>query len=106
MRNWVPPGDGWTLNDFTRLLSLHAIEEPGDFFLIADSYFSDQESQGYQIVQGAPKWRIHFRHGGKAHALFADWHAEAKDRDYFTNLPARQSYGGSTDNRPFYFWPE
>ncbi|HWL51038.1 MAG TPA: prepilin-type N-terminal cleavage/methylation domain-containing protein [Chthoniobacteraceae bacterium] len=106
MRNWVPPGDGWTLNDPTRLLPLSAIAERGDFFLIADSYFTDRASQGYQIVPGAPKWRIHFRHGGKAHALFADWHVEAKDRAYFAAVPARQLYSGPYDGRPFYFWPE
>lgn len=106
MRNWTPPGSGIALNDDTRLLPLNLIESPADFFLVADSARTTLEVQGYSIPQGSSEWRIHLRHGGRANAVFADGHVEAKGREYFETLHERQQYGGHLNGQPFRLWPE
>ena len=102
LRNW---GDYPNSNN---LLSLTKIVKPADFFIVVDSYFSKEKVQGYMVTQGSESWRIHLRHGGRANALFADWHVEAKDREYFERLhmDTNQITGATTDGRPFYLWPE
>lgn len=106
LRTWTT-SDG-ILNDENTLLPLAAIENPSDFFLVADSYFTLDQTQGYMIAPGLETWRVHLRHNNKAHALFADWHLEAKDRAYFEDLHTRQSSyrGRGAKNYPFYIWPE
>lgn len=106
LRNWVPHGASWDFTDNTRLIPLVGLENPADFFLVADSYLVNDDAQGYMITQGSPSWRVHLRHNGKAHLLFADWHVEAKGREYFEYLHLRQRIGGGSDGRPFYLWPE
>lgn len=105
MRNWVPNEAGWTLNDEKRLLPLNAIENPADFFLVADSILISQGMQAYSIPQGSTDWAIHLRHNGNANTVFADGHVASMGRDYFANLHLRQFYGGSTNGKPFLLWP-
>lgn len=102
LRNWG------NYPDSNNLLPLAKIVKPADFFLVVDSYFTELGIQGYMITQGDLKWRPHLRHGGKANTLFADWHVEAKDREYFERLhtDTNQVTGATTDGRPFYLWPE
>jgi|GEM_PF-3143333 prepilin-type N-terminal cleavage/methylation domain len=106
MRNWVPASGDWTLNDATRLLPLSAIENPSDFFLVADSVRTTLSVQAYSIPQGSDEWRVHLRHGSKANAVFADGHVEAKSRDYFLTVHQRQFNGGHTNGKAFKVWPE
>ena len=106
MRSWVPKGGGWALNDEKRLLPLNSIENPADFFLVADSALTTEQVQGYFITQGSASWRVHVRHNQRANAVFADGHVAAMDRAYFAKLHERQLYGGSTNGKPFQIWPE
>ncbi|HEY9250367.1 MAG TPA: prepilin-type N-terminal cleavage/methylation domain-containing protein [Rariglobus sp.] len=106
MRNWVPPDGSIPLNDETRLLPLNSIENPADFFLVADSIYTTTQTQGYSIPQGSTTWGIHLRHNGKANTLFADGHVAAMDADYFNKLYLRQFYGGATNGKPFLVVPK
>lgn len=100
MRVWAPPGKSF---DDTRLLPLTSIREPANFFLLADSYYTGDRSQGYQIMPGSAAWRVHLRHGGgTANALFADGRVAAKDASYFERLHETESdYNGDYGARPF-----
>ncbi len=105
MRVWAPPGEAFS----DKLMPLTCLENPADFFLIADSYYTNTGYQGYQIRQGSTAWRVHLRHGNRANTLFADGHVAAKDRAYFASVPERQaSYGESAGNTTslFSMWPE
>ncbi len=66
-------------------LPLRLIKEPSRFFLIADSikYGDGRPSQWYTIQPKGKKNAVHLRHQGKGHAVFADGHVAAEDRDYF-----------------------
>jgi len=99
MRSWtVPDSPSYNTDDLQPHKPLAVIENPADFFLVADSYWSasNWRSQGYTIHAarlGTPASnRIHLRHNGRANALFADGHIEAKEAEYFQNLhqPGRQ----------------
>ncbi len=85
LRIWVPPGlDFKEWREEERRAS--TIATPSDFFLVADSYWSELGSQGYGITPGAVTQAVHLRHFGKANALFADGHVEAKPQTYFADL--------------------
>ncbi len=99
MRRWRTPGGAM---DTTQNLSV--LENRADFFLLADSYKPATETQGYSLGGGSTAYRIHLVHGGRANALFADGHVEAKGRDYFVTLPVRQK--AYQNALPFAFWPE
>ncbi len=65
-------------------LPLRFIQEPSRFFLIADSIsYSGGKTQWYTIQKKGKSNAAHLRHQGKAHAVFADGHVAAADRDYF-----------------------
>ena len=88
MRTWAPAGargaDYLRWSEEEKMLA--GIEKPSDFFLVADSYWADWNTQGYGITPGTDKQAVHLRHSRRANALFADGHVEAKDKDYFENL--------------------
>lgn len=98
MRAWtLPDSPSYNADDLYPHKPLSAIQNPADFFLVADSYWfaANWRSQGYTIsaARGTPASnRVHLRHNGRANALFADGHIEAKDGDYFLTLhhPDRQ----------------
>ncbi|EIP96486.1 prepilin-type N-terminal cleavage/methylation domain-containing protein [Opitutaceae bacterium TAV1] len=113
MRMWCPEGDDDTYNkakDGDALLPLSAIETPSDFFLVADSFRNlagTEPAQGYCIGQGDDQWRVGLHHGNRAHAVFADGHVAAKDREYFETLHSRQRNAHSgVVNKAFKVWPE
>ncbi|MDR1282873.1 MAG: type II secretion system GspH family protein [Opitutaceae bacterium] len=113
MRMWCPEDDDEAYikaKDGDALLPLSAIESPSGFFLVADSYrnLAGQEPmQGYCIGQGDDQWRVGLRHGNRAHAVFADAHVAAKDREYFETLHTRQRNAhSSVVAKAFKVWPE
>lgn len=103
MRKWVEPGTEWLtskLEEGQRLLI--AITEPGDFFIVADSVWPPHGTQGYAISPGLSEHRVHLRHRGKANALFADGHVEAKPGSYFEELnrvDRQRRYTGEQDRQ-------
>lgn len=87
MRNWSKPGVDW--GDDTALHKpLAVVEEPGDFFIVADSVWLSPGwySQGYGITPGSAGQFVHLRHAKMANALFLDGHVEPKPREYFKEL--------------------
>ncbi len=97
LRTWVVPGQtAWTgNNNREEHKPFSAITHPADFFLLVDTVWVHPtwRSQGYGISPDIPKEQmIHLRHAGKANALFADGHVEAKPGEYFEDLgkPDRQ----------------
>jgi len=119
MRGWtLPDAPNHNVTDRKYHKPLSVIENPADFFLVADSFWNDENwrSQGYSITAERldipSHTRIHLRHDGRANALFADGHIEAKEGDYFLNLhlPDRQPryiggkrggmYGFSVETNP------
>lgn len=95
IRTWVGPGHkNWQSNPSREEHKPMAlISEPADFFLVADSLWTHPayRSQGYGIAPGMEYEQfVHLRHQGKANALFADGHVEAKPRAYFAELKTRQ----------------
>lgn len=106
IRVWIAPGETGFGTNITREEEkpLSAIAQPADFFLVADSYWSAWKSQGYGLVPGnANEQFIHLRHSGKANALFADGHVEAKPGSYFRelHLTERQAAYTGESNLPF-----
>lgn len=105
-RIWITPGGDWSGEEREEHRKMSSIKEPGDFFLVADSYWTDAdwESQGYSITPGSQEQLVHLRHSGKANAVFADGHVELKDRLYFEalSLPERQQAYGGEKARRFY----
>lgn len=103
MRKWVEPGTGWLTSELEagkRLLS--AIEDPADFFIVADSVWPSHRSQGYAISPGLSEHAVHLRHSGMANALFADGHVEAKQGSYFEKLnqaDRQRIYTGNQDRK-------
>lgn len=69
------------------------IEKPSDFFLVADSYWTEWGTQGYGITPGVMAQSVHLRHSDRANALFADGHVEAKPKEYFSNLHFTDTQG-------------
>lgn len=105
MRTWGPPGGGstgyltWREED----KKLAMIIKPSEFFLVADSYWSELETQGYGITPGAKTQAAHLRHEGRANALFADGHVEPKDAEYFDGLDkpdVQAAYSAGSDKKP------
>ncbi len=102
LRVWTLPGTVGFWPDKTReeLKPLSAIENPADFFIVADSIWTHPAylSQGYGLTPGLDSEQfVHLRHAGRANALFADGHVEAKPASYFAELhkPDRQAaYSG------------
>lgn len=103
MRMWVPPGA--TSQDPSREEEkpMALIENPSDFFLVADSVWIAEgwKCQGYGLVAGAAEQLIHLRHNGLANALFVDGHAEAKPRSYFERLGDADRQGKYSAGRQF-----
>lgn len=102
IRTWGPPGQSY-LKYREEEKPLSAIEEPANFFIVADSYWTAYEGQGYGIVPGVPGQAAHARHKGLANALFADGHVEGKPPEYFTSLHEtdnQSQYQNGTDTRP------
>lgn len=90
MRTWGIPGGNW--NNSTAIHKpATAIEEPSRFFMVADSLWLNWNSQGYGITPGSVNQAVHLRHQGKANALFADGHIEAKTADYFKEISKSQA---------------
>ncbi|RRJ98278.1 prepilin-type N-terminal cleavage/methylation domain-containing protein [Opitutaceae bacterium TAV4] len=106
MRMWMRPGGKWG-TDRHLDTPLTAIENPSDFFLIADSIWLDKSNtngrptQGYGInptPNSTANQRIHRRHSNRANTLFADFHVAAKDDAYFTkHIPETQAAYMNTD---------
>ncbi|HWL52629.1 MAG TPA: H-X9-DG-CTERM domain-containing protein [Chthoniobacteraceae bacterium] len=98
LRGWTLP-DAPTYDDrYTRIHKpIAAIANPSDFFLVADSFWSpaNWHCQGYSFTASRAAegvrshTRVHIRHEGRANALFADGHVEAKDANYFLQLNER-----------------
>jgi prepilin-type processing-associated H-X9-DG protein len=107
MRRWAPPGMSLMDGEAdSRLYHLASIQQPSKFFLVTDSYFTQDKTQGYFVdgFGGNTFWRVHLRHKNRANTLFADGHVEALDRAYFENLHTEQfDYGTRV---PFPIWPE
>jgi len=91
MRMWAPQGSYSKLIEEEKKMA--AIEKPSEFFLVADSYWTAFESQGYGINPGSQSQAVHLRHAGKANLLFADGHVEAKGADYFETLHDKDNQG-------------
>lgn len=98
MRNWMSPGADWdtTNEDHKRL---NSIENPANFFLVVDSLWLSWGRQGYGVAPGSADQNIHTRHFGRANALFADGHVEAKPASYFKELGSgsQAAYGTGSD---------
>ncbi len=99
LRLWVTPGQSWNAKEKEEHKPLSAIRKPSEFFLIADSVWVGEgwKSQGYGLSPGSMGQKVHLRHHGKANALFADGHIEAKGADYFAWLSSpegQQAYTG------------
>lgn len=101
IRMWMTPGQGgWSSNpQREEHKPFSAITNPSDFFLVVDTLWTSlsPRSQGYGISPALPgEQLVHLRHFGKANALFADGHVEAKDGDYFYRLgeSQKQYYAG------------
>ncbi|HWL52915.1 MAG TPA: prepilin-type N-terminal cleavage/methylation domain-containing protein [Chthoniobacteraceae bacterium] len=98
MRSWVVPGNAWEPQSEEHK-PLSAITEPANFFLIVDSVWLSSRNQGYGVAPGNKDQNIHVRHNGKANALFADGHVEAKPAAYFRELGSgsQAQYGTGRD---------
>lgn len=106
LRTWVTPGNlNWTSNRTREEHKpLSAIDNPADFFLVTDTYWSHPAyaSQGYGIAPGMHlEQHVHLRHRQQANALFADGHVAAKSRQYFEELHLTQS--AFSGNQPLRF---
>ncbi len=104
MRIWVPPGSvRWKIPQREEHKPLRVIENPADFFVLADSVWTHPayRSQGYGLSPELGREQmVHLRHSGKANALFADGHVATKEGEYFETLsdPDRQrQYSGGED---------
>lgn len=69
------------------------IAKPSEFFLVADSLWTEWGRQGYGITPGASSQAVHLRHGGKANAVFADGHVAAMSAEYFASLMKKDVQG-------------
>lgn len=106
MRMWMRPGGKWGADRHLDT-PITAIENPSDFFLIADSVWKsysekyNRPTQGYGInptPNSTASQRVHLRHSNRANALFADFHVAAKDAAYFTkHISETQSAYMNTD---------
>lgn len=111
MRNWLDPAlsdedPGQNGENFNLITKLDVIEQPADFFLIADSFMTLFGNPGYQLGfnDTTRNWRLHLRHGNQtANAVFADGHATAEDRSYFESLTDRQAE--YMDDHSLSLWP-
>lgn len=100
MRRWKTPGQPIDISQ-----NLKALENPADFFLLADSIMVSRQLQGYSLGNGTSSWRIRFSHSQKANALFADGHIASLQYDYFDRIvPEQADYSYTT--LPFSYWPE
>ena len=90
MRVWSQPGAKYSSENTQIHKPLALIQNPADFFLVADSVWTSEGwfSQGYGITaaKGESKQLIHLRHSKRANALFADGHVEQKPASYFADL--------------------
>ena len=103
MRDWVKPGE--TIGSATTRVAkrITVIQAPSDFFIVADSYWTAWETQGYGISPGlASANQVRLDKKGNAGALFLDGHVEKKPKAYFESLGVTQ--GEYSDNQPFVTW--
>lgn len=103
MRDWVKPGEV-IHGDYTRVAKkVSIISSPSDFFIVADSYWSAWQTQGYGISPGASSANlVRLDKAGFAGALFLDGHVERKPREYFETLGVTQ--GQYSDGQPYRTW--
>lgn len=92
LRAWaVPNTPGDPMRDDRRIIT---VEQPSDFFILADSYLLDNGSQYYGI-SGTPtdnfRKMVHARHGGVANALYLDGSARGTEPEYFLSLSTTQA---------------
>lgn len=67
---------------------LSAVESPGSYWLLSDSYHRDKKSQIYIVQRTASSVAgMHFRHQNRAHILYADGHVKAEDFETMSTLP-------------------
>ncbi|HWL53466.1 MAG TPA: prepilin-type N-terminal cleavage/methylation domain-containing protein [Chthoniobacteraceae bacterium] len=89
LREWTPPGEPpGTSPTKTQPKKLSLLDQPSEFFILADSYSVSEKLQGYTLRAGGAKsnWLVHLRHRNLANALFADGHVAAKDAAYFRSI--------------------
>ncbi|MBU0477224.1 prepilin-type N-terminal cleavage/methylation domain-containing protein [bacterium] len=65
------------------------IENPSAYFILVDSVLdipgnAEHMLQVYNVDDAGQA--VHVRHNERANTLFADWHVEAKEESYFTDL--------------------
>ena len=103
MRDWVKAGE--IIGSLTVRMAkpVVAVENPSDFFIVADSYWMAWGTQGYGISPGENSDnRIRLDKKGMAGTLFLDGHVEKKPGEYFRALDETQ--GDYSDGQPFATW--
>ncbi len=86
---------------FSRLIRLTKMESPSTYWLVADSYSNVLNRQFYAIGENNPERGLHFRHGGRANALFADGHVAGLTLKEFSELSLYSRSTGFDGNNQF-----
>lgn len=108
MREWSDPANPAYAATIQNHKKLSLIEQPGDFFLLADSILTVNPgnlSQGYIIRPvSSANWQVRLGHDGRANAFFADGHVGQMSRDYVRSIHVREA--GYTHPFGFSAWSE
>lgn len=103
MRDWVKPGEVYHGNYTRAAKKISIITNPADFFIVADSYWTAWQTQGYGVSPGVSSANlVRLDRKGFAGAVFLDGHVERKPREYFETLGVTQ--GQYSDGQPYKTW--
>ena len=102
MRGWIKPGAEQPQLSRRTAKQVSVVEEPADFFIVADSIWLNWMAQGYGISPNHSNQKVRLNDKGTATALFLDGHVAEMPADYFLELGETQ--GKYSDGEPYDVW--
>lgn len=102
MRGWIKPGTDQPQYSRRQPKRVSVIDNPGEFFIVADSIWLNWMAQGYGISPNHSNQKVRLNDEGTATALFMDGHVEEKPADYFLELGETQ--GKYSDDEGYDVW--
>jgi prepilin-type N-terminal cleavage/methylation domain-containing protein len=102
MRDWIKPGADLPLTSRRLDKPVAVVQDPANFFIIADSIWLSWETQGYGISPNHTNQKVRLNEQGTATALFLDGNVQEMPADYFLNLG--ESQGEYSENEGYGVW--
>lgn len=102
MRDWTRPGTSNVQQSYREPKPVVLVDDPANFFIIADSIWLNWETQGYGISPNHSNQKVRLNGKGTATTLFLDGHVAEMPGAYFLELGETQ--GEYSEDQGYDVW--